>query len=396
VWAGHGPSPDLDALAHDTAAIAEAAIAVFDDGLPAASWTALCVGWSEGAGGLEHRDGAVLQVPVRTFADPELTARFQSLLAHEYLHLWNVKRLVPAALVDPDYERPTHTPSLWVAEGWTAYYDDLLPARAGLWTARRLLDALVETLRIVDDAPGVHLQPLRRASHEAWIKHYIRDENTPNVATDYYAHGAMVAWELDLRLRAADPDGDGLDAVLRLLWRRHAGSAAGYTEQDVLDAIEAVGDTRIAEIADRRAGVAEPPSIDAALLEMVGLAPVERDDVPAVPDLGVRVEDDEQGVRLASVLRGRPAWQAGLTGGDRLVAIDGVALARDDLTRELRTHAPGDTIALTVLRGPRLLTHEVVLGPPRPGWRLVARDDASDTARATFARWTGQTLDALA
>lgn len=394
VWSGHGPAPDLDQVAEDTTAIARAAIELFEGELPIDAYTFLCAGWDSGGGGLEHRDGAVLQIPVRVGTDEDLYARFLALIAHEYLHLWNVKRLVPAALVHPDHERPTHSESLWVAEGWTAYYDELLPTRAHRWTARRYLDVLRDTERTVTESPGVRRQALRQASFEAWTKHYVRDENTANVATDYYGHGSLVACELDLRLRGADPDGDGLDEVLRTLWRRHAGSRDGYTEGDVLDAIAAVGGDDLAALIDRRVGAAGPADLSDPVVQVAGLRWADGDG-PATPDLGVRISEDDRGVTLATVLRDRPAWQAGLTGGDVLVAVEGQRVARCGLDHALRVHEPGATVAVTVGRGPRLLTRPVTLGEPRPTRRLVPVDAPSETQQQTFARWTGRKLDEL-
>jgi predicted metalloprotease with PDZ domain len=391
VWAGHGGHPDLVRIAHETAAIAEAAIELFGGELPVDRYTLLCVGWDEGGGGLEHRDGAVLQMPIRTFQDDDLTARFQSLVAHEYLHLWNVKRLIPAALVRPDYERPTHSESLWVAEGWTAYYDELLPLRAGVWTLQRHLDVLRDTWQRVLDTPGALRQSLRQASHEAWVKHYVRDENTPNSTTDYYGHGSLVAWELDLRLRQARPDGDGLDEVVRLLWDRHAGSATGYTETDVLAAVAEVGDDDLAALVDQRVGRRALPELEPAI-GAVGLR-VAAADGPTPPDLGVATTEDDQGVTFASVLRDRPAWQAGLTGGDRLLAIDGTTVGRGQLRTALLAHDPGATVDVVVRRGPRLLTRSVTLGDRRPPRRLVRVESPTDAQREAFRRWTGRALD---
>jgi predicted metalloprotease with PDZ domain len=390
VWAGHGGRPDLSRLAEDARAIAEAAIALFDGELPVERYTFLTVGWDQGGGGLEHRDGAVLQMPVHTFQDEELLARLQSLIAHEYLHLWNVKRLVPAALTAPDYEHPTHSPSLWVAEGWTAYYDELLPVRAGVWTPRRHLDTLRDGWQRLQDLPGARLQSLRLASHQAWVKHYVRDENTPNTMTDYYGHGALVAWELDLRLRAQDPGGDGLDAVLRELWRRHAGRPEGYTEQDVLAALAAVGGDDLAALADERVGQPQLPQL-AEVVDAVGLrwAP---NGTPPAPDLGVQVVEDDHGVTLTTVLRDRPAWRGGLTGGDRLVAIDGRTVARGQLDAVLRAFDPGDTVEVAVTRGPRLLTVPVTLGERRTPVRLVPVDGPTDAQRTAYRRWTGHDL----
>jgi predicted metalloprotease with PDZ domain len=395
VWAGHGGAPDLDAIAEDARAIGEACIALFGDGLPTERYIFLCAGWDQGGGGLEHRDGSVLQMPIRTFQDPDLTARFQSLVAHEYLHLWNVKRLVPCDLVHPDYERPTHTPSLWVAEGWTAYYDELLPTRAKVWTPRRLLDTLRDTWSRTEATPGSQLQPLRQASHEAWTKHYIRDENTPNVMTDYYGHGSLVAWELDLRLRHADPDSDGLDEVFRLLWKRHANTREGYTEQDVVDAIAEIGDDDLATLIDARVEQPQLPQIDDGVLATVGLEWSTETNGPVPPDLGVETTEDDQGVTFGSVLRDGPAWRAGITGGDRLIAIDGVTVARGELDKALLAAEPGDQIEVTVTRGPRLLTLTATLDEPRPRRTLRRRDDATDAAAAAYERWTGHRLSDL-
>jgi predicted metalloprotease with PDZ domain len=396
VWAGHGGHPErgLSRIADDARAIGEAAVALFEGDLPIERYTFLCTGWDTGGGGLEHRDGAVLQIPVRVFTDDDLYARFQALVAHEYLHLWNVKRLVPAALIEPDHERPTHSPSLWVAEGWTAYYDELLPTRASVWTPRRFLDTLRDTYLQVLESPGVGRQALRQASFEAWTKHYVRDENTPNAATDYYGHGAMVATELDLRLRAADPAGDGLDTVLRLLWERHAGSPHGYFEAHVLGAVREVGGDELAAIIDARVGSPGTPDLEDEVVGAVGLR-WRTDDGPTPPDLGARVTESDAGVVLATVLRDRPAWTAGITGGDQLVALDGQRVARGQLTGALRGFEEGDRVEVTVLRGPRLLTIPVTLGAPRPGRKLVARDDPTDEQRAAFRRWTGRDLTEL-
>ena len=393
VWSGHGGAPDLERIGRDLERIAVASRELFGGPLPTDRYTILCAGWEDGGGGLEHRDGAVLQMPIHTFQDPDLTARFQSLLAHEYLHLWNVKRLVPTELVHPTYDRPTHCESLWVAEGWTAYYDELLPTRAGLWQPRRLLDTLQATWARTRDTPGVHRQSLRQASHEAWIKHYLRDHNAPNVMTDYYGHGSLVAFELDLRLRRAEPDGDGLDAVFRTLWRRHGLQPTGYGEADVLAAVAEAGGEQLAALAAHRVAVPGLPELD-EVVAAVGLRWQDADG-PAVPHLGVHLRESDAEVVLASVLRDGPAWSAGLSGEDRLLAIDGRTVGRGRLDAVLATHDPGDEVAVTVARGPRLLTRTVTLGPPRPQPRLVRDPDADRAAQRAFQRWCGAELDRL-
>lgn len=393
VWSAHGPTPKLDVIASDITAIAQAGQAVFDGPLPMAHYTVLCTGWDQGGGGLEHRDGTVLQIPSTMLSDAGSVPRFQSLLAHEYFHVWNVKRLTPSALVRPNLEGAVFTASLWVAEGWTSYYDKLLPTRAKVWKPRKLIDELTTTYQHLHDSPGATVQALRQASMEAWTKHYVRDENTPNATTDYYGHGGVVAWEIDLRLRHKSGGATALDDVLRLLWARHANSDEGYTEHDILDAVAAVGDDDLAALLERRVAAAVVPEIDDDVVASIGLQMTTT--ASETPDVGVVVTEDDRGVTIASVLRGRPAWTAGLTGGDRLVAIDGWTVARGGLQRLLSDRQAGETIEVAVTRGPRLLHRSVTLGTPRTQFRLEAVASPSAAADQAFARWSGWPLEAL-
>jgi predicted metalloprotease with PDZ domain len=389
VWAGHAGRPDLDRIAADAAAIGEAAVDLVGE-LPVDRYTYLCTAWDQGGGGLEHRDGSVVQFPAHELRDPVGYDRFLTLLAHEYFHLWNVKRLAPADLIDLDYERPVHTTSLWMAEGWTAYYDELLPMRAGVRERKRFLGRLGEQVTNVLERPGRHIQSVHDASWEAWTKFYVRDENHPNVGVSYYEHGTVLAWCLDLLVRGAQPSSAGLDDVFRLLWERFAETRDGYTEADVVSAASEVAGTDLASFfSDHVEGLDEPPIL--GLLTTVGLRMKDEnnDDDPPVPDLGVVTSEDDEGVVLESVLRGRPAWDAGLTGGDRLLAIDGVRVRRGELRKALRPFSAGDEITVSVFRGPRLVTEVVQLGKPRPSRKLAPVDEPTDDQRESFLTWAG-------
>ena len=399
VHASHGGEIDLGRVAADVAAIAEQACAVFGGDLPVDAYTFLCVGGdaAHGGGGLEHRDGAVLMLPALTDTSEDGRARTQSLIAHEYLHLWNVKRLVPAELVDLAHDRPVHTTSLWVAEGWTAYYDELLPTRAGLWSPRRYLDRLRDDLKWVRTTPGARRQALTASSWHAWTGLYVRDENSVNAGTSYYTHGAVVAACLDLLLRAEDPDGDGLDEVFRLLWQRFGHPepsgypSKGYTHADVVEALSDVAGRDVSDFVDTHVdGTTAPPLHD--LLGVVGLRLEVSAPSPATPDLGVTLEEDDRGPSAQAVLRDGPAWTAGITGGDRIVAVDGLVVRRGELEQALRLRRPGDTVVLTLERGPRLLHREVELGQPRPELRIQPVDSPQEAQRTAFARWTGHPL----
>lgn len=389
VWVGHGDGVDVRGLADDLGRVAHAAVALFGGDLPAARYSVLAID-GEG-GGLEHRDGCVVAFPPHASTDPERRRRLQSLLAHEHLHLWNVRRLVPVDLLRPPLDAPVLTPSLWIAEGWTSYYDRLLPARAGLWGITDLLTAFDRLRDAVEDTPGAHLQSLHDASRTAWTKFYRRDENTPNAGADYYAQGALAALTIDLRLRRLDPEGDGLDAVLRDLWLRHGpdpdGRPRGYTEQDVLDALARAGGDEVAMLADRLARLPGPPdpSADLAVLALELVA----DEADTVPRLDALIAPEGGRIRIRSVLRDGTSWHAGVSGGDELLAVDGETLTHDELPTVLRRHGAGTRVRLTLRRGPRVIEREVRLAPPRPRMRLRLASDADAAARARFTRWSG-------
>ena len=392
VWSGHGDGVDVRGLTDDLGRIAHAATELFEGELPASRFTVLAVD-GEG-GGLEHRDGCVIAFPPHASTDPQRRRRLQGLLAHEYFHLWNVRRLVPVELVSPPLDRPVLTTSLWIAEGWTSYYDRLLPARAGLWRTSELLGAIDRLRDAVDGMPGARIQSLHDASRTAWTKHYRRDENSPNAGTDYYAHGALAAFTLDLRLRRLDPQGDGLDGVLRDLWRRHgpdaSGRPRGYTEQDVLDALGRAGGDEVVELATALTTVPGVPDPSPDLF-VLGLREV-LDPEDDAPRMGVLVGTEGGRIVLRSVLRGGSAWEAGVSGGDQLLAIDGETLTGEELPTVLRRHGAGTSVTLTLQRGPRLIELPVRLSAAEPRPRIRVDPEADAATRARFTRWSGQAV----
>jgi predicted metalloprotease with PDZ domain len=399
VHASEGGPIDLRRVEEDVRAIAVAASEVFDGELPLERYTFLCVGADRrtGGGGLEHRDGSVLMLPVLTDASDEGVRRTRSLVAHEYLHLWNVKRLIPTELVGLALDRPTHTTSLWVAEGWTAYYDDLLPTRAGLTSPRALLDQLRDDLRWVLRTPGAARQALVDSSWRAWTGLYVRDENSVNAGTSYYTHGAVVAAVLDLLVRRDAPDGDGLDDAFRLLWRRFGHPEprgyprTGYTHADVVAALsDAAGRDLGGVVADHVEGTEPPPLAD--LLDVVGCELVEQ--APSTPrvQLGVQLEEDDRGPTVTAALRDGPAWRAGVTGGDRIVAIDGTVLRRDELGQVLGTLEPERPVVLTVERAHRVRELTVAPAAPLPELSIVPLDDPTAAQAEAFRRWSGVAL----
>ncbi|MGQ0504287.1 MAG: M61 family metallopeptidase, partial [Myxococcaceae bacterium] len=198
-------------------------------GLPMQRYLFLVYLTERGRGGLEHQASTALLFSRSAISTPKGWEDFLTLVAHEYFHLWNVKRIKPKAFVPFDYAQEQYTQLLWAFEGTTSYYDNLFVRRAGLMSANRYLARLGETVTSLQTTPGRKTQTLADASLVAWIKQYRPDESSVNTAISYYLKGELVSLLLDLTLRAATQDAKGLDDLMRLLWQRY-GDGRGVPE----------------------------------------------------------------------------------------------------------------------------------------------------------------------
>jgi len=345
-----------------------------------------------GYGGLEHDQATVLQYGRRDLDRPEGRRRLLQLVAHEYLHRWNVKLLRPAELTPIDYDRAPLVPSLWFAEGVTSYVDQLLPVAAGCATEEELLDDLGSDLSRFLLTPGRRVQSLRQSSLEAWVKLYRADAHSADSQVSYYLKGAVLALVLDLHLRR---HGSALSTVLKGLWRSHGRWRRGYREEDLIAAF-AGQDPELAHLLPAWLESTEDPDLDGHLAE-VGLKLVP--DPSPQRSMGWQVEAEPHGtLRLRRVSRGGPAQEGGLAVADELIAIDGqrvrqlddLAWLLDDgrLESEERLHGASRPLPVLFCRDGRVRTAMVRPGAPEPErWRLRIEPSAPADAAARRARW---------
>jgi len=382
IWgAGHH---DAARLKRDLSAICDAEASLFG-GLPFERYLFIVHLTDQGRGGLEHAASTVLLFPRFHFKPKGRYEEFLSLAAHEYFHLWNVKRVRPKALVPFDYRREMHTELLWAMEGITSYYDTLMLRRAGLIDARRTLERFGEAITTIESQPGQRIQSLAESSFLAWIKHYRPDDNSPNSAVSYYVKGKVVALLLDLHLRVATDGSRSLDDLMRLLLERHG--AEGVPEDGVEAAALELGGPSLAPfLANAIHGVAE---LDYSILDRAGLVLRRRSkrgpgDKGGVPDgdedsrgwLGAEVKGGERAL-VSTVYTGSPAAQAGLSAEDELIAFDGFRVTASSLNERLQERHPGERVQLTLFRRDQLREVSVLLGErPATACYLEKRADA--------------------
>ena len=149
-----------------------------------------------GDGGLEHVNSTTLSVNRWTYSGADYLG-FLNLVAHEYFHLWNVKRIRPIELGPFNYDQEVYTSLLWVMEGFTSYYDELMMRRTGYYSQAEYLTKLQSLINYAEGSVGSRVQPVAHASFDAWIKSYRPNENSANTTMSYYSRGAVIASVFD-------------------------------------------------------------------------------------------------------------------------------------------------------------------------------------------------------
>lgn len=396
LW-GHG-NEDVDRIVKDLRAIVSETSGIFGGSLPYDEYLFIVHLTSGGKewGGLEHRNSTTLIAPRFSFEPQKEYERFLGLAAHEYFHTWNVKRIKPAAFMPYDFDREVYTRLLWVMEGLTSYYDQLIVTRAGLRTPERHREELADLWKKLQDQPGRAKQSLADSSLTTWVKFYRQDEHYVNSGVSYYLKGELLGCALDLAIRDATDGKRSLDDVMRFLWERYGKEGVGLPEDGFEPALEAVTGRRWRDFVARHVeGTDDPPL--AAMLRKVGwnLAPVRRGedakaDEAAGPGawLGVIPAVRDGRLFVASVMTGSPAESMGIAPGDELVALNGFRTTDETLKKRLAEAKPGDAATATVFRRDELHVLDGRLGErPPEKWRIDEAARASRRAKRLRAGW---------
>ncbi len=304
-------------------------------------------------------------------------------LAHEYYHAWNVKRLRPVELGPFDYENENYVKTLWVAEGFTDYYADILTRRAGVATRDEFIDGLTSQIEQVQVTPGRLVTPVNMASFDTWIKQYRPDENTPNMSVNYYPKGAVIAFLLDAKIRKATNGARTLDTGMQWAMQRYAGDK-GYTPAQFYAVMSEAAGVDLKDWFAKTAESTEELDYTEAL-DYYGLRFRPVDPKSAGAYIGGGTRNDAGRLVVTSVRRGTPGLDAGINTDDEIIAIDDVRVRADGFAARLAQYRPGDKVALTIARRDRIMKLDVTLGadPGRP-FRLEAAPNATDEQKARF------------
>jgi len=359
---------DEERLAHDIGAIVEATVKVFESAnrpIPTDRYLFLLNSGPGLGGGTEYYNSTVVHTDPRAFWDDERWKGFLGLMAHEFFHTWNVKRFRPAAIDRYDYQNVNYTELLWVAEGLTSYYDEILPVRAGLVSVEDYREQLAGTISGVLDNPGYGQDTLARASFEAWTKGYHRGADRAadkaNRTISFYSQGGLLGLVLDLEIRRASNGQRSLDTVMSALYDDFPLGGGGFTYADFRDRLAAAGGGDLADRLDGWVYETDPLPV-AEALEAIGwdLAREDISEAPVQVSLGLSVRGNPPVVRFAR-LNGA-GWRAGVNAGDELLALGGERIG-GGMDALLRRYSPGEEVEIALFRDGALKTLPLTLDP---------------------------------
>jgi len=345
-------------------------------------------GGNGGSGGLEHLNSTAITFGRYASENPDAYRTFEFVIAHEFYHLWNVKRIRPAILGPFDYSRPQHTRNLYVSEGMTSYVAALSLARSGVWSRQNFYDDLAKNIQELQTQPG-HL--VTSAEMSSWLT-WNRPDNSANVTISYYTKGQILGTLLDLEIRGRTGNRKSLDDVFRRLLAENGLPKPGFGEdagfRSAVEAVAAAGGAT-GDFGDffRRyaAGLDELP-YDTELAR-VGLK-LDISYAPAARSIGVTTRTDGDRLVVDSVPPSGVGYDAGLMPGDVLVGLNDERVVPATFSARLNDRNAAGIAKLLILRGDRLLTLTVTLQDDRkPTYRVAEDPAAPPAARALRDSW---------
>ncbi|HEY3739334.1 MAG TPA: PDZ domain-containing protein [Bryobacteraceae bacterium] len=351
------PAISREQITKDLQKIVQASVDLIGD-IPYQHYTFLLMG--QGNGGIEHLNSSSIAFNGKNLSTPEGYRKWLSYVAHEYFHHYNVKRIRPIALGPFDYSRENLTHMLWVSEGLSVYYQDLLCLRSGLFTRAQYLDVLRAAIAKFENAPGHRYQSAVESSWTTWSTGGVGNDR--NTTISYYDNGGMLGFILDLSIRHASANRKSLDDVMRALYRNYYQQRhRGFTDLEFREECERAAGTSLPEVFEY---AASPREMDyAKYLAYAGLLIDAAEKEGKGAFLGANLQARDTGLTVVDVDPASPAAKAGLNPGDTVLEVEGTKATVKVLSDAIAAKKPGDHLKLHLDRGD--IEAELAITPQR-------------------------------
>jgi predicted metalloprotease with PDZ domain len=350
---------DREKFIADIKRVAEGAIKIIGE-IPYKHYTFIMM--DRGGGGLEHLNSMAVFSNASSWDNPRGYKGWLSFIAHEFFHLYNVKRIRAVALGPFDYDKENYTNMLWVSEGFTVYYEYLILKRAGMLSLEDCLQMVQRYIAGYENRPGHLFQSAAESSFDTWMKFFSRDENSANTTISYYDKGAALGLLLDFKIRHETKNKKSLDDVMRALYAKYYKEKnRGFTDQEFRMECERAAGCSLSEIFDvyvsTTKGIDYPKYFAYAGLE-IDTAPKE---LPGA-FFGAETRGQEGSLVISRVEWDSPAQHGGLSARDEILALDGIRVTERTLDQVLDSKKQGDTLRVLISRRNAIQEVEVTLG----------------------------------
>lgn len=366
---------DIPSLKRDMAKVIETETAVFGVN-PNKEYVFIVHNVVDGQGGLEHCNSTTLSVNRWTYGGSEYV-NFLNLVAHEYFHLWNVKRIRPIELGPFDYDQENYTSLLWVMEGFTSYYDELLLLRAGFYTKEEFLIKLQGSINYVEGSVGSRVQPVAHASFDAWIKAYRPTENSANTSMTYYSRGSVLGAIFDAMIIDHSKGKQCLDHFLQHLYKKfYVELNRGFSEAEFKTELEKFTGKNLDDFFKKYINGTDILPY-AEVFDKVGLNV--KDITTFKPSLGASVRDEGGKVMVKNVRAGSCAEDAGISVGDEIVGCNGNRVDQSMFEAMMAGLNTAETAELLLARDEKLFSVKVRMTNFRkPAFQLVKQSETKN------------------
>jgi len=346
---------DLEKINADFKAISDSQIKMMGDH-PSKQYTHFVYNVSSGGGGLEHLNSQTSMMRRWSYTDESAYKRFLGLIAHEYFHLWNVKRVRPIQLGPFNYNEEVYTDMLWIAEGITSYYDDLTLYRIGKYELKDYLGIISGQINRLENTPGKEVMSLAHSSMLAWVKAYLPNEESVNKTISYYNKGMLAALMLDLEIRSES--NKCLDDVMTTLYNDYyKNKGRGFTHDEFISVCSNLANRDMRWYFDDVIFSTKPLDYN-TLFAKYGIVAKDQNEASPSPWTGVKSKMDGGKNILTTVYANSPALDAGLSVNDEVISINNWRVNKE-IEKYDESHKTGEEVEILYSRDSKLLTSKL-------------------------------------
>lgn len=346
---------DLEKINADFKAISDSQIKMMGDH-PSKQYTHFVYNVSSGGGGLEHLNSQTSMMRRWSYTDESAYKRFLGLIAHEYFHLWNVKRVRPIQLGPFNYNEEVYTDMLWIAEGITSYYDDLTLYRIGKYELKDYLGIISGQINRLENTPGKEVMSLAHSSMLAWVKAYLPNEESVNKTISYYNKGMLAALMLDLEIRSES--NKCLDDVMTTLYNDYyKNKDRGFTHDEFISVCSNLANRDMRWYFDDVIFSTKPLDYN-TLFAKYGIVAKDQNEASPSPWTGVKSKMDGGKNILTTVYANSPALDAGLSVNDEVISINNWRVNKE-IEKYDEIHKTGEEVEILYSRDSKLLTSKL-------------------------------------